>query len=103
VSGIVRWLDGDDPRAQVGEDGHGPTCPHCGGCMEWEDCEECGGEGETAPGTLHDLDPPWYDPEDTGPCHLCLGSGGGWRCANSAAWCEANPLPGAGRAPTTAG
>lgn len=75
----------DDDSEQV------PRCSHCGGDMEWVECEECD-DGETPLGLLHDLDPLWYDEDDTEPCETCEGEGGWWRCANSPDWCEAHPI-----------
>jgi hypothetical protein len=101
MSGVVRMLRPDDPRAAVRpDDEFGPSCPHCGGEMGWERCETCGGEGGRSP---YEDDPLQYLPDDWDECDICDGHGGWWACANSRAWCEANPRPGAGRAPTTAG
>jgi hypothetical protein len=36
-------------------------------------CGQCGGEGMTAPGELHD--PLWYDPDDYESCAECRGRG----------------------------
>lgn len=57
-------------------------CPRCRCCeMFWEECERCGGEGESEPGDLYDEDPLWYDYEDTRPCDACRGKGGHWHCS----------------------
>ena len=58
----------------------GPACRHCGSDMDFEECETCGGDGETAYGELAERDPLWYDEEDTEPCQACDGRGGAWRC-----------------------
>lgn len=72
----------------------GPTCARCGGDCERSACGECGGDGATAPGELHEQDPLLHDEDETMPCHQCGGTGGWWFCANSEAWCTANPRPG---------
>lgn len=45
--------------------------------MDWSDCANCGGEGETE---LYELDPLWYDEDDVEDCDWCQGSGGYWAC-----------------------
>ena len=78
--------------ATMGE--HYYLCARCGSDVEWFECEHCGGEGETAPGELHEEDPLWYDEDDSEPCHQC-GGAGGWRfCLSPQEWCEANPMKG---------
>lgn len=69
-------------------------CARCGGDAEFFECDDCGGEGETAPGALYEMDPLWYDEDATEPCSLCHGRRGWWRCCNSGDWCDAHPLPG---------
>lgn len=71
-----------------------PACARCGGECERALCEECGGAGATEPGELHEMDPLMHDEDETKPCHQCGGVGGWWFCANSEAWCIANPKPG---------
>jgi hypothetical protein len=80
------------------------SCSRCGSSATFEECGACGGEGETAPGELYEMDPLWYDEDDAEPCHQCGGRGGWWVCLADAAWCEAHPLdpvasssPGSGR------
>jgi hypothetical protein len=69
-------------------------CARCGSSVTRVSCEECGGEGSTAPGELYEQDPLWYDEDDADPCSVCGGTGGWTVCLSDAAWCEANPLPG---------
>jgi hypothetical protein len=69
------------------------VCPRCGGDMELVECEQCGGAGETEPGELYEIDPLWYDPDDTEPCAQCAGTRL-FVCVNSEEWCSAHPLPG---------
>lgn len=71
-----------------------PVCARCGGECERESCESCFGEGTTAPGELHEEDPLTHGEDEVAPCHQCDGAGGWWVCANSDAWCAANPLAG---------
>jgi len=57
-------------------------CPRCKCCeMDWENCEQCGGAGESEPGELYSEDPLYYDMEDTRPCDYCKGKGGDWHCS----------------------
>jgi hypothetical protein len=60
-----------------GEPGDAPHCQKCGCSMDWSDCANCGGEGETE---LYELDPLWYDEDDVEDCDWCQGSGGYWAC-----------------------
>lgn len=53
------------------------ACPHCGAEMDWEDCDQCGGEGTY---DAYESDPLWYSPGDTEMCELCGGSTGFWWC-----------------------
>lgn len=69
-------------------------CARCGSSLTWEACSECGGEGRTAPGELHEQDPLWYHPGDTEVCGGCGGDGGNYFCLSSAEWCEAHPMEG---------
>lgn len=62
----------DPAEAAVCED----CCPKCGAYLEWEDCDECGGEGWE---DRYDEDPLWYGHE-LYRCSLCEGSGGWWYC-----------------------
>lgn len=41
------------------------------------ECEQCGGDGEY---DAYELDPLWYDPNDTEPCAQCGGAGGWYWC-----------------------
>lgn len=67
---------GDDPDA---DSQPFMACPHCGAEMDWEDCDQCGGEGVY---DAYEIDPMWYEPGDTETCELCGGSRGFWWCAN---------------------
>lgn len=53
-------------------------CSTCEQELEWVECEQCGGAGDY---DAYELDPLWYDEDDTEPCTQCGGSGG-WH------WCE---------------
>lgn len=68
-------------------------CARCGSSMSFKECWACGGEGQTEPGELHEMDPLWYDPEDTEPCDPCRARGGWWQCLSDEAWCNAHPMP----------
>ena len=65
------------------------SCRDCGAEFERIECELCGGDGETGPGELYDMDPLWYDPEDAEPCHQCRGRGSWLVCG---ARCEASEV-----------
>lgn len=69
-------------------------CARCGSSMDFENCSDCCGGGETEPGELHEYDPLFYRMSDTRPCYGCGGTGGDWWCLSGADWCEANPLTG---------
>lgn len=50
------------------------VCPNCGACpTAWAECPSCGGEGYHD--DLYELDPLWYDEDDTEPCQECGGHG----------------------------
>ncbi len=63
-------------------------CPSCRRSQEWQECDDCGGEGHTPFGLLHELCPLEYDWDETEPCNLCAGGGGWWHCPNNREWCE---------------
>jgi DnaJ-class molecular chaperone len=65
-----------------------PRCKEHGLDKDWTECEQCGGEGCTQPGELYEMDPLWYDEDDTEPCHLCNGRGGWWSCWECCAQAE---------------
>jgi hypothetical protein len=73
-----------------------PPCPHCGGDTRWEECEQFGCDDGAI--DRFDEDPLWYGyaplSERFETCDMCQGRGGWYACANSLAWCQANPLPG---------
>ena len=56
-------------------DCEGEICPKCGSNAHSMLCERCGGDGETEPGYLYEMDPLWYDVDDTDPCSECRGLG----------------------------
>lgn len=89
---IARPVFGDNPP----HDGRhwDAQCARCGSDLDWEECNDCGGEGRTAPGELHEEDPLWYDPGDTRPCYSCGGKASWPWCLSSPEWCNANPLKG---------
>lgn len=58
-------------------------CKACGGVLDYEDCDACGGDGEFDWETLQFEDPLWYGPDDTEICTQCDGKGGWsvcWTC-----------------------
>lgn len=57
------------------------ACAACGGEVEWEECNACGGEGGT---DGYEEDPLWYHPGEIARCPCCDGRGGEYWCANSA-------------------
>lgn len=57
-------------------------CPHCEYELEWQDCDQCGGEGEFDWETLQFDDTLWYQPDDTEECAQCSGAGGWHWCPN---------------------
>lgn len=61
-----------------------PVCQRCGGDVTWEDCENCN-EGYTE----EDSDSGLF--EHT--CEVCEGTGGKYGCAESASYCQNNPMP----------
>lgn len=69
-------------------------CARCGSSLDFEQCSECGGEGTTQPGELHEYDPLWYDEDDIETCHLCDGQASFPYCCSSYLWCLTHPLPG---------
>lgn len=72
-------------------DEYGPDCPKCGAEMDWEECEECDGEGGWYP---HEISPIEYpDPDELSPCQICDGAGGWWRCGACREWCPVHSLP----------
>jgi len=64
-----------DPQEPPDDHDAPDTCAQCGGDLYWEDCEACGGTGQTESGELHSLDPFWWDEEDTDDCPTCDGAG----------------------------
>lgn len=90
--------DPTDPRDVVGdylaEPGPAtPTtewecqCARCGSSMDWQDCSECGGEGEMHEG-MGTGESEWFR------CENCKGRGGWNRCLSTLEWCERHPMPG---------
>lgn len=71
-------------------------CARCGSSLAFEECDYCGGDGETQPGELYEQDPLWYDEDDTDPCSLCCGAGTFAHCLSddSSDWCKQNPRVG---------
>lgn len=69
-------------------------CARCGSSIEWDHCSACNGDGWTAPGELHEMDPLWYDEDEVAPCSQCGGQGSWGGCVSSPEWCELNPLQG---------
>lgn len=70
-----------------------PSCARCGSSVDWQECEECGGDGYVDHGCGEDFCCCQY-PEDNVPCGCCFANGGRWWCLSSPDWCNANPLPG---------
>lgn len=65
---LTTYLDEDDCE---------PSCTKCGSSVLWEDCWNCGGDGEL---DVYETDPLWYDPGDTEKCDVCSGKGGYYVC-----------------------
>ena len=53
------------------------SCAKCGGELTWEECWECGGDGEY---DAYDIDPNWYLPGEYEECDTCDGEGGWLKC-----------------------
>ena len=68
-------------------------CARCGSSCDYQECENCGGEGFDGHECGEDCCMCRY-PEENVPCDICLGHGGWYRCMSSPEWCEANPLSG---------
>jgi hypothetical protein len=51
----------------------------CGAEMDWQECEECGGDGLVGHDCGEDTCP-CADPEPNVPCPLCSGEGGYLAC-----------------------
>lgn len=64
-------------KAYRGSDG-AVTCCLCDYEMEWEDCNECAGDGFV---DCFEDDPNFYEPGETADCHQCGGKGGDWWCS----------------------
>lgn len=60
-----------------------PCCEVCGNVMEWEDCDQCAGEGGFDGEELMQQDPLWYTADDYERCTQCDGKGGWWQCINA--------------------
>lgn len=56
-----------------------PECPTCGAGLDWEHCDQCGGEGLDGHDCGDDTCCCLY-PEDNLSCEQCDGAGGWWRC-----------------------
>ena len=76
------YSDPIDGEGMDDED-HATYCEHCGDEMDWEDCDQCGGEGEFGWETLQFEDPLWYSEDDIEMCEQCEGMGGWWLCRNT--------------------
>lgn len=50
-------------------------CIKCGELMVHMLCNDCGGDGHTEYGELHEQDPLWYDEDDVRTCDECRGLG----------------------------
>lgn len=69
---IIEWYE-DEPS--------GPYCSGCGAELDWEECDQCGGEGLYG----HDCGEDCcacLAPEENEPCDECGGKGGWWVCTN---------------------
>lgn len=72
----------DDDGLYIGPENDEPSCPTCGGSMEWETCEQCGGAGRFG----HDCGEDTcccLEPEENEPCETCEGHGGWYRCLSA--------------------
>jgi hypothetical protein len=63
------------------------VCPHCGSSALWLLCDYCGGDGEH---NVYELDPLYYDPEETERCERCDGKGGWLVCLSH---CQRSEVP----------
>jgi DnaJ-class molecular chaperone len=77
MSNRTDWVD-SDPSYEYGMIEY---CISCCWPKEWEDCDQCGGEGRYE---AYEDDPLWYNKDDTEPCAQCDGKGGWWVCINKA-------------------
>jgi hypothetical protein len=57
-------------------------CTHCGQELDYEECDQCGGDGYFDDEWLMEEDPLWYQPGDTEACTQCGGEGGWHYCSN---------------------
>lgn len=76
-----------------GEDIEYVLCARCGGDTQWADCPNCDEFGYSHHNCGEDSCCCLY-PENNVVCDWCGGTGGRLHCANTPAWCAANPLPG---------
>lgn len=69
-----------------------PTCPRCGGGVEWVRCDQCD-DGMSYHDCGEDCCCCMY-PLSNVPCDQCEGRGGWWFCTNSYEYCMAHAIPG---------
>lgn len=69
-------------------------CARCGSSLDFETCEQCGGDGYDG----HDCGEDCcvcLDPEPNIRCYACDGEGSWPMCASAASgWCSVHPRPG---------
>lgn len=68
---------------EIPDEPDGPYCEVCGAELEWEACDQCGGEGGRDGDELMEEDPLWYRPDDYERCEHCDGRGGWLYCWNT--------------------
>ena len=64
----------------------GNQCARCGSSMDFQECDQCAGEG-------YDVFEEDGDERDT-DCEACNGRGGWWTCLSSPGWCNEHPNAG---------
>ena len=72
---------------------HECQCARCGSSCDFQQCDQCGGEGVDGHDCGDDTCCCLY-PEDNVGCDICESHGGWWTCLSSPEWCKANPLEG---------
>lgn len=69
---------------EVPDEEYGPPCTRCGAEMDRIECDACGGEGGRDGDQLMEEDPLWYDGVEWEDCEDCHGEGGYWLCLSCA-------------------
>jgi DnaJ-class molecular chaperone len=71
----TRWPGGGDPQEPPEAPDSPDYCQRCDAELDYEECTECGGTGQTEPGELYEVDPLWYGEDETEDCPVCDGAG----------------------------